>query len=165
VKALLLAAPLLTLLAGPAAAGDTDFHAIVRGVESGYNVQRVHIPLFGLARFVVQVARPEGVKDFDMAVFETPDGPPLDGSRFDAIMKRSGGGQWSCAIRVRSRRGHESTYIYVRPEGRDWRMLIATFEPTDTVILQAKVDPESLARALNDPEHAGQSLGEERPEN
>ena len=65
-------------------------------------------------------------------------------------------------IHVRSRRNAEWVYIYVRPEGRDWRMLIATFQPTDTVILKAKVDPDFLARALDDPEHAGQSLSQER---
>jgi hypothetical protein len=157
-KALLLAAPLLTLLAAPAAAGDADFHAIVRGVESGYGVHRVNIPLFGLARFAVHIAQPEGVKDFDMAIFDTPDGPPSDLSRFDAIIKRAGGRQWSAAIRVHSRRSGEWVYVYARPEGRDWRMLIATFQPTETVILEARVDPEFLANALDDPERAGQSL-------
>ncbi|HEY1203933.1 MAG: hypothetical protein ABSH46_12075 [Bryobacteraceae bacterium] len=157
-RTLLVAMLLVTFLAAPAAAGDPDFHAIVRGVESGYGVHRVHIPLFGLARFVVNVAQPEGVKDFDMAIFETRDGPPPDSSRFDAIVKRAGGEQWSSVIRVRSRRSHEWVYIYARPEGRDWRMLIATFGPSETVILQARVDAEFLANALDDPDHAGQSL-------
>lgn len=163
-RTLLFVVLLATLLAAPAAAGDADFHAIVRGVESGYGVHRVHLPLFGLARFVVQVARPEGVKDFDMAIFETPDGPPLDSGRFDGIMKRAGGSHWSSVIRVRSRRNGEWVYIYARPEGRDWRMLIATFQTAETVILEAQVDPEILANALDDPEHAGQSLGGRRNE-
>jgi hypothetical protein len=158
-KTLFASGLLLALAAVPAAAGDPDFHAIVRSVETGYGVHRLNIPLFGLARFAVQVAKPEGVKDFDMAIFQTPDGPPLDGSRFDAIVKQNGGGHWDSAIRVHSRRDHEWTYIYVRPEGRDWRMIVATFEPNQTVLLHAKVDPEVLVRALDDPEHAGQALG------
>jgi hypothetical protein len=93
-----------------------------------------------------------------VAIFETPDGPPPDSGRFDAIMRRAGGGHWDSAIRIHSRHDRQWTYIYVRPEGRDWRMLIATFQPANTIILQAKVDPEFLARALDDPEHAGQSL-------
>lgn len=157
-KTLLVTVLLVTLLAAPAAAGDADFHAIVRGVESGYGVHRVHIPLFGLARFVVHVAQPEGVKDFDMAIFETREGPPPDSSRFDAIVKRAGGEHWRSVIRVRSGRSHEWVYVYARPEGPDWRMLIATFEPGETVILEARVDAEFLANALDDPERAGQAL-------
>jgi hypothetical protein len=147
-----------TLLAVPVAAGDSDFHAIVRGVESGYGVHRVHIPLFGLARFAVNIAQPEGVKDFDMAIFQTPDGPPRDLGQFDGIMRRAGGGHWSPLIHVRSRRDREWVYVYARPEGRDWRMLIATFGPSETVVLEAQVNPEFLANALEDPEHAGQAL-------
>ncbi len=161
-KTLLASTMLATLLAAPAAAGDADFHAIVRGVESGYGVSRVHIPLFGLARFAVRIAQPEGVKDFDMAIFETRHGPPPDSARFDAIVQRAGGRHWSAVIRVRSRRSHEWVYVYARPEGPDWRMLIATFEPSETVILEARVDAEFLANALDDPEHAGQSLNGDR---
>jgi len=157
-RTLLVVVLVATLLAAPAAASDSDFHAIVRGFESGYGAHRVHIPLFGLARFAVHLAQPEGVKDFDMAIFETPGGPPPDLGRFDAIVKRAGGGQWSSVIHVRSRRNAEWVYIYVRPEGRDWRMLIATVQPAETVILEARVDPEFLASALDDPEHAGHAL-------
>ncbi len=157
-KTLVVTILLTVLAAAPAGAGDADFHAIVRGVESGYGVHRMRIPLFGVARFVVHVARPEGVKDFDMAVFETEGRAPLDGSRFDHIMRHSGGGLWTPAIRVRSRVNRQWTYLYVRQEGRDWRMLIATFEPDDAVIMQAKVDLDFLARALNDPENAGHVL-------
>jgi hypothetical protein len=158
-KTLLVVVLLVALAATPVAAGDSDFHAIVRGVESGYGIHRVHIPLFGLARFAVKIAQPEGVKDFDMAIFATPDGPPSDLGRFDGIMRRAGGGHWSPLIHVRSRRAGEWVYVYARPEGgNDWRMLVATFGRGETVVLEARVDPEFLANALEDPEHAGQAL-------
>ncbi len=163
-RTLLVVVLLGALAATPVAAGDSDFHAIVRGVESGYGIHRVRIPLFGLARFAVKIAQPEGVKDFDMAIFETPDGPPRDLGRFDGIMRRAAGGGWSSLIRIRSRRDGEWVHIYARPEGRDWRMLIATFGASDTVILEARVDPEFLANALEDPEHAGQALNGPRGE-
>ena len=164
-RTLLVVVLLGELLATPVAAGDSDFHAIVRGVESGYGVHRVHIPLFGLARFAVKVAQPEGVKDFDMAIFETPDGPPRDLGRFDGIMRRAGVGRWSPLIHLRSRRDGEWVYIYARPEGRDdWRMLIATFGPGETVVLEARVNPEFLANALDDPEHAGNVFNSSRNE-
>ena len=155
-RTLLVVVLLGALAATPIAAGDSDFHAIVRGVESGYGVHRVHIPLLGLARFALKIAQPEGVKDFDMAIFETPDGAPRDLGQFDGIMRRVGGGHWSPLIHVRSRRDGEWVYIYARPEGgNDWRMLVATFGRGEAVLLEAQVNPEFLANALEDPEHAG----------
>jgi hypothetical protein len=158
-KRLFLVAPLLALVAAAAVAAAPDFDAIVRGVESAYGLHRVHVPLFGLARFVVKVARPEGVKDFDMAIFEADDRTPADSRRFDSIMRRAAGDRWSGAIHLRSRDEGGSTYVYFRSEGRDWRMLVATFKPGAVVILHARVDSEIVLRALDDPEHAGQSLG------
>jgi opacity protein-like surface antigen len=158
-KKLLVAAPLLALAAAAAAAADPGFDAIVRGVESGYGIQRMHVPFFGLARFVVKVARPEGVKDFDMAIFEPPDGAAVDSRRFDHIVRRATGDRWSSVIRVRSRRDGESTYVYITPAGREWRMLIATFKADEIVVLNARVDARILFGALDDPEHAGNSLG------
>jgi len=164
-RTLLVVVLLGALLSMPVTAGDSDFHAIVRGVESGYGVHRVHIPLFGLARFAVNIAQPEGVRDFDMAIFETPDGPPRDPGRFDGIMRRAGGGHWSALIQVRSRRQGDWVYIYARPEGgNDWRMLVATFGRGESVVLEARVDPQFLANALEDPEHAGHVFNGPRDE-
>src|ERR1700690_298891 len=155
-RTLLVVVLLGALAAAPVAAGDSDFHAIVRGVESGYGVHRVHIPLFGLARFAVNIAQPEGGKDFDMAIFSTPGGGTRDLGQFDGIMRRVGGGHWSPLIHVRSRRDGEWVYVYARPEGgNDWRMLVATFGRGETVVLEARVNPEFLAKAIDDPEHAG----------
>ena len=153
----LLLAPLLAALSAiPAAAG--DFHVIVRDFERACGVQRVHIPLFGLARFAVSVARPGGVKEFDVAIFETGVSA-ADLSRFDGIMRRVGGDRWSGVIRVRSRRADgQWVQIYVRPDGGDWRMLIATFGPAQTVLLEARVNPEFLARALEHPGEADRSF-------
>jgi hypothetical protein len=153
------AAALLALLSVPALAGDGSFDAIVRGVESDYGVHRAKIPMFGLARFAIKTARPEGVKDFDMAILETKGEAPPDGSRFAGIVEREGGGHWSQVIRVHSRRDREWTYSYAREQGRDLQMLIATFEPGETVILHARVNLEVLARACDNPEHAGNALG------
>jgi hypothetical protein len=158
-RTLFVSTMLAAALAAPALAGDADFRAIVSGVESGYGVHRERIPLFGLARFAVNIAHPEGVKDFDMAIFAAPGGPPLDARRFDAIMRRDGGSRWNAVVRVRKRRGRDEwVSIYARPDGRDWRMLIATFSGSGAVILEARVDVDFLVRALDDPEHAGRAL-------
>lgn len=157
-KRLLLAGPLLALLAVGAAAAAPEFDAIVRGVESAYGLHRVNLPMFGLARFVVKVAHPEGVKDIDIAIFEAGARPPAGSRGFDDVMRRATGNRWSGAIRVRSPREDQSTYVYFRQQGRDWRMLVATFKPAEVVLIHARVDGEVVLRALDDPAHAGQSV-------
>jgi hypothetical protein len=151
-KRLLLVAPMMALLASSAAAGDPDFDTIVRRVESDLGIQRTHIPLLGLATLVVKAAEPAGVKQLDMAIFDDLDYSPPAAARFDDIMRRATGGRWSAVIRVRSRRDHEWTYIYAKPDGRDWKLLVANFEPREAVIIETRVTPEVLLDSLDNPE-------------
>jgi hypothetical protein len=157
-KHLLFAAPLVLLLA-PAASANDDFKAVVRGVESNLGIRRMRVPLLGTMMFCARVVRPGGVKQLDIAIFEDLNYSPPDPERFDAVMRTAVGERWSPMIRVRSLRGeHEWTYIYARPDGRDWKMIIATFEPDEAVIVHLKVKPEALLGSLDEPEHAGQRL-------
>ncbi len=150
-KRLLLVA---ALLAPAAWAGDRDFDALVRGVESSFGIRRTHIPMLGAMTFA---------KQLDLAVFEEAKCVPPDAERFDQIMRTATGGRWTPLIRTRSR-GKESIYIYVRPEGDDVKMIVATFEPDEVVIVHLKVSPEELLASLNDPEHAGERLGGDKEE-
>lgn len=158
----LFAAPLVLLLVPAASAGDRDFNAVVRGVESNLGIRRTRIPLFGTMMFFVKVARPGGVKQLEMAIFDEVKYSPPDEARFDELMRSAVGDRWSPMVRVRSRRDHEWTYIYVRPDGRDFKMIIATFERDEAVLMHLKVKPEALLDSLDEPEHAGRRLGGER---
>lgn len=157
-KALLFAAPVLLLVTPAATAGDPDFKAIVRGVESNLGIRRMHIPVFGLAMFFVKAARPAGVRQLDMAVFEDLSCPAPDAARFETIMKQAVGDRWNPIIRVRERRGRELTYIYARPDGRNWKLIVATFEPSEAVLIHLKLNPEALLDSLDEPAHAGTCL-------
>src|SRR3954449_11668650 len=64
---ILIALSVFALGATPARA---NFDDIVRAVESRYHVQRTTIPMFGLVRFALWVARPGGVSDVQLATFE-----------------------------------------------------------------------------------------------
>jgi hypothetical protein len=141
-KRLLFVAPLALLFAASAAAGDPDFDTIVRRVESDLGIRRTPIPLLGLATLVVNAAEPAGVKQVDVAIFNDLDYSPPAAARFDEIMRQATGGRWSAVIRVRSRRDHEWTYIYAKPDGPDWRILLANFEPREAVIVETRVAPD-----------------------
>ena len=142
------------LLAPAAWAGDRDFEALVRGVESSCGIRRTHIPMAGAMKFA---------KQLELAVFEDARCAPPDAERFDQIMRTATGGRWTPMIRTRSR-GRESTYIYVRPDGDNVKTIVATFEPDEVVIVHLKVSPEALLASLNDPEHAGERLGGDKDE-
>lgn len=157
-KRILCAAPLLLLLAPAARAGDPDFKAVVRAVESDLGIRRTHIPLFGTAMFFVRAARPEGVKQLDMAIFDEAGDSRPDFARFEKIMRRAVGERWTPMIRVKDRRGDELTYIYVKAAGRDWTMILATFSPGEAVLIHLKLGPEALRDILDEPKHAGKSL-------
>lgn len=147
------------VLSSPLPAADPDFNAIVEGIESHYGVKRLHIPLLGVVNFFVKVTRPQGVKQLNLAVFEDLNYPPADGSQFDALVRNAVGGRWEPLVVARSRRDNEWTYIYSSATKHDWKLLVATFEPSEATVVQLKVNPAKLARMLAEPEHMGRSLG------
>ena len=152
----LLALPALLLaLPAVAAAGDADFKALVKGIETRYQVARTRIPLFGVVKFFVNVSRPHGVKQFDLAVFEDVNFGEPDEREFDALVRDAVSGGWRPMVRVRSRAPNEWTYVYVKEAGRDTRMMIATFEPDEVVVMQYKVNTRRLMEMLERPERIG----------
>jgi hypothetical protein len=54
-------------------------------------------------------------------------------------------------VRVHSNRGRgEWTYIYARPSGDVFELMIATHDAKDTTVVRAVVDLERLQRAINE---------------
>jgi hypothetical protein len=130
------------------AAGDSDFKAVVRSIESNFDARRMRIPLFGVAKFFINVARPAGVRSLDLAIFEDLHIPATRFQDLDDAVRKAAGGRWQPMVRVRER--NEWVCIYARPEGKnDMRLLIATIEPDETVLVHVKVRPEKLARMLD----------------
>lgn len=126
-----------------AASAHADFNSLVDVVSSTRGIHRVWTPGISLVRFGVRIVHPEGVHDFQLAVFEG-DGD-LD---LDRIVRSNPG---TPMIRVRERSG-ETTVIWARPHGDLMEMLLVTHEPDDnTVVLRAVIDGETLAREIVDP--------------
>jgi hypothetical protein len=140
------------------AAGDGDFKAVVRSIESNFGARRMRIPMFGFARFFINVARPAGVRNLDLAIFENLH---ISSNRFqdlDDAVRGAAGGRWQPMVRVRER--NEWVCIYARPDGKnDMRLLIATIEQDETVLVHVKVRPETLARILDEDPRRTPCLG------
>jgi hypothetical protein len=138
----------LALAAAPA--GDPDFDALVKGIETHYGVKRTNIPMFGLVKLIVKVARPEGVKQIDLALFEDVRINPQNAGAVDAMVRSAVSDRWRSMVRVRSRDG-ESSYIYYRPDGRDYQLLVASFDGDEASVVQLSAPLERMAEWVRDP--------------
>lgn len=135
-----------------AATAHADFNELVRAVQSQRGLHRIWTPGIGLVRLGVRIVHPNGVHDFELAVFEG--NTRFDRDQFDAILRTSPD---TPLVRAHSNHSGETTIIWARPIGRSrFEMVLMAHEPgDDTVVLRAVVDAEILAREMSHPRHAG----------
>jgi hypothetical protein len=133
-----------------------EFEALVRNMESHYGSKKTYIPLLGFANFLVKIARPAGTKDFKLAVFEDVDWRRHPSAEHLEMFLPHG---WKPFVRVVSNKKGERVHIYSRQSHRDHELTIATFERDEAVIVRVRLDPDRLARWVNDPVRMCRSRG------
>ena len=144
----------LVLTLGIALPLHADFATVARSIDAQQGVKRVWIPFLGLARLVVNVVRPEGVHDFQLATFEGAD--RVDPHTLANIIRTQAGPGFTPLVQAWSRRSNEWSFIYARPSGRADRLelMILTHDNDDTVLVRVDVDATMIARELKDhPRH------------
>jgi hypothetical protein len=140
---------------------DEGFKAVVRHLETHYHAKRTSIPFLGLANLAVKVARPAGVKGFQLAVFEDQDFvTPRGGVPFEQVVSEAFGDGWQPLVRVYSRRDGEYTYIYGRPNGADLKLAVVVLEAREAVVVEATVDTDAAAKFLSKPETIASLTGD-----
>ena len=139
----------LTLSCLPLTVAASDFDWLVREFSRESGAREVHVPFFGLARFVVAVGHPAGARDIKLAIFERGD---LESLRFSMLTDSTVGSSWKPMIRVRERNG-ESTNIYIREEGKNLNVLITSLDGDDVTFVQVRLEPRALIRFVD--EHGG----------
>lgn len=147
VVSILLSAP---LQADASASLSTGFAHIARGLDSHLG-SRTWIPFLGLGRFFVRAIHPNGVHDFQLAVFENHrrDVDPL---ALEDLIRQGAGKDFSRLVRVRSnRRSRENVFIYARPRGRYIEMIVLVHERDETVLVRLVADAEVVAREFGAP--------------
>ena len=128
----------------------SDFDGLVGEFARQTGAERIHIPFFGVARFAVAVAHPSGTSDLQMAVLENVHGDYADSGKItDRLVIRDG---WKRIVRVQEKKG-EMTNIYMLPEGKRLRMLVAVVNNGDATFVQLRIKPEALAKFVD--EHDG----------
>lgn len=156
----LLLSAVLSLAAPLVSAQKKGFDGVVEHIEKNYNGKRTRIPMLGLANIIVKIVRPAGVKGFKLAVFDEQDFRSTGSSRsFDQALRQIMPKDWRPMLRVSSSGGgREQTFIYAKPAGKDLELLTVVMEPREAVVIQAKLNPDAVARFMNDPKVMGISL-------
>lgn len=125
----------------------SEFDWMVREFSRETGAQPMHIPFFGLARFVVAVGHPAGTSELRLAIFEHAN---LEPARFSDMTDMATGGAWRPMVRVRSRDG-ESTNIYAQGDKDNLRLLITTLERDgEATFVQVRVKPATLMKFVDE---------------
>lgn len=134
---------LLVLAAMPAFA---DYRDVERDLRTRLG-RPVYIPFLGVARFATWIVHPKGVRDFQLTTWEGRH-DSIDGVDLEQLLRRGLTADYQPVVRVRSRR--EWTYIYARPAGDRFELMLLTHDNSDTVLVRADVDAEQLGRAIQE---------------
>src|SRR6185503_4374163 len=155
-----LAAVILAVLAIQSVARADDFGDIVHNIEKHYNAKQKKIPFLGLAGFAVKVIRPAGVKGFKFAIFEDQDFAAGPRDRvFEQALRGSLDQKWTPTVSSRDRVSGNRSYVYTHKAGKDLEVLSVTISPKQAIVVQAKINPESTAKFMENPQILGISLG------
>lgn len=143
---------LLVPVAVLASGGEGGFDAVVRTIETKYNVHATRIPFLGLISFVSRKATQDGVTNLHIAEFEGFDAA-MDGEELNRIVQQKLGPEWERMIRETSRNGASQTLIFVHPEGNHMGMFVLDADGHDLNVVQVSVDPDHLNDSVGRYEH------------
>lgn len=139
----------VAVLAGGAGSG---FDGVVRSIEARYHTRATEIPFLGLASFVASAATHGGVADVHVAEFEHFSAP-VDGDELNRMVTEKLGEGWERMIRETSRKGHEQTLIFSRPEGNRMGLFVLDLDGSELDVVQVSVDPDHLNQSIRQYEH------------
>jgi len=139
------------LLCVPVAGFAADpFKEIVKAIEQKCGVRHTGIPWFARA-MMKPVMWGYGFGGLKIAEFENcPSTGEGSQARLANAIERTVGPEWQQMVRVRSRYDNETVYIYVRPLGQKFAVLIVTVEPSEANVVQLNINPRQLERWIDD---------------
>jgi hypothetical protein len=139
---------LLTAVTLPLHAG--GFADVARALDAQRGVKKIWIPFLGVARFAVRMVHPEGVRDFQLAVFEGAEN--VDPKTLQQLMRDKIGPGFHPLVQVRSKKSAEWSFIYARPHGKNRvELVILAHDDEDTALVRVDVDADILAKELDNP--------------
>ena len=165
------AALLLALFASTALADDKSYSEVVKHIKSNYRAkQQGFFGAMMLARFVVKMVQPAGVKNFKVTMLRELDysgGPSPESKEFHAYLRDKIASNWTPLVTYSAPRERQWTYVFSTQEKDDIKLLVVTVQKQDAVVVQTKFSPAKLAEFMNNPQIMGMSLssdnGQKRP--
>jgi len=152
--------PALVLLLGlscrPARGVERDFQEVVGAIEMHLGVHHAHIPMMGFAKLFVKASAPSGVHGFELATFEDLRYSPDKIRDFRNIVGDALGESWHTMVQVQAPGRREYTGIFVKGQGGQVRMMIATIEANEATVVEVHVSPSQLFGWLSNPAKMGQ---------
>jgi hypothetical protein len=137
----------IVALAIPAAvlagSGQTGFNGVVNTIESRYHVHATRIPFMGLISLVSNKATHGGVGSLHVAEFDSFT-EQVDGNELNRMVEEKLGQGWERMIRETSKKSHEQTLIFIRPDGDKMGMFIVDLDGNEMDVVQLSVDPKHL---------------------
>jgi hypothetical protein len=142
------------LLGAGAQAADREFTEVVRVICDEFHTRPTSIPMFGLVNLVTAVVHPAGTRHIDLAVFEHLSDHDRQGRNLPESILNAVGRSWKPFVQVRSRRDGraETVFVYMRQEGKEWKLLVTAIERDEATVVQLLLNPDALARWLAAPE-------------
>jgi hypothetical protein len=147
----------VSCLVGAACAqgADREFTDVVHVISDEFHTRPMSIPMFGLVNLVTAAVHPAGTRHIDLAVFEHLSSHDREGRNLPESILNAVGRSWRPFVQVRSHRdGREETvFVYMRQEGKDWKLLVTAIERDEATVVQLLLNPDALARWISAPEH------------
>ena len=156
----------------PALARGEGFDAVVKTIEQFYHVKHQSIPLLARAgiKATKTAARIRGGQarqlaeagSARLAFFEDQDfnshGRITD---FRASINSTLSDGWSPLIQTLAAKDEEQTYVYVRDAGEKFHLLVVTIERREATVVEATVNPKTLAMLMQNPDDLGKAITED----
>lgn len=164
----------LSVVCATEARGD-DFGEAVKIIEQFYNVKHKSLPFLARAgmKVATTAARISGgdrkriaeMGSVKVAFFEDQD---FSSNGRVGVFKSSINsaliGSWSPLVQTVSK-DDEQNYIYLREAKDKFHVLVVTIGRHDAVVVQATINPESLARLMQNPDEMGRAITNEATSN
>jgi hypothetical protein len=158
-------APAPPAAARAAAAGEPEYDAAVKLVETYYKAKHIGIPFVaragvGVAKVVSSdVRRAARYANARVAVFDDQDFTARGaGGEFHSLLReRLRPGRWSNLLSVRGAEEGQ-VYTFTKTAGDKFKVLIAVIEPRDAVVLQIDLNADEFAKLIVNPEAESRAL-------
>jgi hypothetical protein len=144
---------LFNFAALPARAGDHEFKAAVQQIESYCHTRESHPHLLAFALLVARPLYPFGVRGVKLALFESPGSCATSQITLSRLLAGTLGQGWSRIVRTVSQPDGDITTIYARvprPNDKDVGFLIVDAEPSETVLISARLRLRAFDRLVSD---------------